>query len=226
MKTYFIIFSIFFSSCIRIFNKKQLMPLNDIGDTRRILKKNGFYYSEFITLKSNYNKEVNQRIKDSSSTFSKVGIKTKKIYDDGSIFDLGQWFGILDELQRNKGNLEDINTLESALNHFQNKVNYINRIKKSNYNLINSNSKIWDQGIFRINNDGIKIQTFYNWIGNYYLFEESGILINDTTFVIKNSFDYRTKEAKEANDTFKFKQMENLNEMENFILKNKKKFNQ
>ena len=60
---------------------------------------------------------------------------------------------------------------------------------------------------------------------NYNLYEETGFVKNDTTFVLTNVTDYQNGKKHEINKVYKFKRMDNFPQIENYILKNKKKFN-
>ena len=52
----------------------------------------------------------------------------------------------------------------------------------------------------------------------------TGIIKNDSTFVLTNATDFQTGKKFEIKKVYKFKKMENFPEIDNYILKNKNKF--
>ncbi len=60
-------------------------------------------------------------------------------------------------------------------------------------NFINKNSVISDWGKYEVDGDSIKIQYFYNYRGNYYLTEKSGIISADNTITLSKKYYYRIK---------------------------------
>ena len=212
-------------SCISIRNKNNLFNLNEIGDSI-VLKKNGYYYLEnYVKTNPYYRNEYGGYSRDSTIIFDQIRISTLSLKENGSAMKLGSFSGMQENLAYNFGvkcSLQDNNTLESAFEHFE---CYINKLEENNLNFINSKAEIWDQGIYKITNDTIKIQIFYNSMGNYNLYEETGFVKNDTTFVLTNVTDYQNGKKHEINKVYKFKRMDNFPQIENYILKNKKKFN-
>jgi len=201
------------------------MSLNNIGDSKT-LKKEGYYYTEnYIKTNPYYRNEYGGYSRDSTISFNQVRISTLVLKSDGSAMKLGSYSGMQDNLAYNFGikcNLQDNNTLESAFEHFE---CYVSELKNKNLIFLNSKAEIWDQGIYKTENNTITIQIFYNTIGDYYLYEERGIITNDSTFVLTSATDFQTGKKYEINKVYKFKKTENFPEIDNYILKNKKKFN-
>ena len=219
------LFLISLSSCISIRNRDKLLSFNEIGDSKA-LRKEGYYYTEnYIKTNPYYRNEYGGYERDSTLTFNQVRISTLSLKQNGSAMKLGSFSGMQDNLSYNFGikcNLQDNNTLESAFEHFQ---CYVNELKKKNLIFLNSKAEIWDQGVYKIENNTITIQIFYNSIGDYSLYEEKGIIKNDSTFVLTNATDFQTGKKYEIKKEYKLKKMEDFPEIDNFILKNKKKFN-
>ncbi|MFH6966597.1 hypothetical protein [Flavobacterium oncorhynchi] len=211
-------------SCISIKGKKELMSLNNIGDSNT-LRKDGYYYTEsYVKTNPYYRNEYGGYVRDSTKTFYQVRISTLALKENGSAMKLGSYSGMQDNLAYNFGikcDLPDNNTLESAFEHFQ---CYLTELKNKNLFFLNSKAEIWDQGIYKIENNAITIQIFYNTIGDYNLYEETGIIKNDSTFVLTNATDFQTGKKHEINKVYKFKKMKNFPDIDNYVLKNKKKF--
>jgi hypothetical protein len=219
------LFLITLSSCISIRNRDKLLSLNEIGDSS-VLRKDGYYYTEnYIKTNPYHRNEYGGYERDSTITFNQVRISTLSLTQNGSAMKLGSYSGMQYNLSYNFGikcNLQDNNTLESAFEHFQ---CYVTELQKKNLIFLNSKAEIWDQGVYKIENNIITIQIFYNSIGNYSLYEEKGIIKNDSTFVLTNATDFQTGKKYEIKKEYKFKKMEDFPEIDNYILKNKKKFN-
>ena len=201
------------------------MSLNNIGDSKT-LKKNGYYYTEkYVKTHPYYRNEYGGYSNDSTTIINQVTINTLSLSEDGSAIKLGTYSGMQNNSAYNYGikcNLEDSNTLESAFEHFE---CYLKEFKNRNLKFPYSKVEIWNQGVYKIENSSITIQIFYNSLGDYNLYEEKGIIINDSTFILTNALDYQTGEKYEIEKVYKFKKMENFPKIDNYILKNKKRFN-
>lgn len=87
--------------------------------------------------------------------------------------------------------------LECMLGNYE----YFFKIKT---NFLNRNAEIWNWGQFEIINGNIKVQYFYNYLGDYYLIEEKGKIINSTSFRITSVFDYKTKHNTDVDRVYSF----------------------
>lgn len=213
-------------SCTAIRNREYLMPLNTVGDQENSLSKNGYYYLEnYVKTNPYYRNEYGGYSRDSTITYSQIRISTLALNSNGSAMKLGSYPGIKDNSSFNYGikcNLEDNNTLESAFEHFE---CYIKKIDNKGLNFINAKAEIWNQGVYKISKNKISIQIFYNQFGNYDLYEQTGTILNDSTFVLTKTTDYQTNKSYGINRTYKFKRLDDFPKIDNYILKNKKKFN-
>jgi hypothetical protein len=224
---YLIIFTIIllnFVSCIVIYNKESLMPLSEIGNSNS-LRKDGYYYVQSYVKTNPYIKnEKGHYIKDTSTIYEQIRINVLALYENGSAMKLGSYSGMQDNRMFNFGikcNLEDSNTLENAFEFFE---CYVNELKDKNLNFINYKAEIWDQGVYNATDKQITVQIFYNLRGNYFLYEESGFIENDTTFIMTKAKDFKNGEELKINKTYRFRKMDDFPFIKNYILENKKKF--
>lgn len=210
--------------CAVIHNKHALLDLNQIGDSTT-LRKNGYFYRE-LSVRTNpyFRNEYGGFERDSTITFNQVRIAVLALDPDGSAIRFGSYSGMRDNLSFDFGikcDLQDNNTLESALRHFE---CHILQRDEQNIHFMNSKAEIWNQGVYKIDKDSIRIQTYYNTRGNYQLYEESGYIENDSTIVLTKSRDYAENQTEAIHKVFRFKQMDNFPQIDNYILKNRKKF--
>lgn len=63
---------------------------------------------------------------------------------------------------------------------------------------------VWDWGKYKISNDSITMQWFYNRFGNYYLVEQKGYIIDQQTIKINFIKDYRTNKIDFFDETLFF----------------------
>ncbi len=223
---FYIYSAILFNSCVVIYNKENLTDLNKIGSKKNELKTNGYYYS---ILKQ---KEYNHYILDENDKYIIDSTKFKEIIKvspiilnyDGSAFNMPTFTGFQKNILfdfKTKCSLIDNNSLETALKHFE---CYYKNLPEEKYNFMNKNSEIWGQGVYNTEKKKIKIQTFYNHIGNYYIMEKTGEIINDTTFILKKRVTLRTHKEFKTSEVYHFKYMDSLPETNSFIIRNKQKF--
>jgi len=220
-----LVVSLCVASCFPIRNKKKVFNLNEIGDSN-LLKKNGYYYTESVEKAHPYYRNAyGGYSNDTTIIYDKIEISTLVLNENGSCMQLGIFSGMQENRSFNyeiKCALQSNNTKESALNHFE---CYFNKMSEKKLSFIKKNSDIWNQGVYKVFGDSIKIQTYYVSISIFYLYEEIGTIKNDTTFVLTNAIDYENGTKYKINKTYKFKKMDNRPEIASYILKNKKKFN-
>jgi hypothetical protein len=214
-----------YSSCITIYNKNKVIDLNEIGDRQNKLRKNGYYYrtSEIETFPY-YKNTYGGFSQDTTKPYRQIRILPVSLYANGSTIKHGSYSGLTENAAFDFGikcKLQDNNSLESAFAHFE---CYAQNLPPKKLNFINKKAEIWDQGIFQVSNDEIKIQIFYNSMGNYYLYEETGKIINDSTFTLSRAKDFETGEEISINETYKFRRMDNFPDIPNYIIKHKSKF--
>lgn len=202
------------------------MPLDMIGTDNRSLKLYGYYYQE-KEVKSHpyYRNKYGGYSQDSSVIFNEARIIPLILYPDGTAAAMDYFTGLQDNSAfdfKKTCALADRNTIESAFAHFECYLK--NEEYKIRTNFITRKAQIWDQGVYRIENNKITIQTFYNLTGNYYLYEESGDIINDSAFILKRKIDFRTGKESEISRVYTFRNMPDMPKIESYILKHKQKF--
>ena len=208
------------SSCVSIYNKEFLISRNEIGITNNEIRLDGYYYRiSKIKEFNHYSLDKNLKYKLDSSKFKEI-IKISPIilYSDGSLKQMPYFTG----LQKNNTldfnelcYLNDDNTLKGALNHFE---CYLRNMPKEKYNFMNKNSEIWGQGIFTSNNKHIKLQIYYNRLGDFYLLEETGKVINDSTFIVEKRKSMRTKKEWIVSEKYHYRKMTQVPKFNSLIL--------
>lgn len=222
MKIYILILVFILTSCVTIYNKKKVMDINDIGLTKKELRLDGYYYQKGTAKTHPYVRDGHGGYYlDTSISYQQIRIVPCVLYSDGSVSKLGFYSGMKDNDAFNynmKCSLLDNNTLESAFDHFE---CYLKNMKDKNYN---KKYSIWNQGVYKIEDGKIVLQIFYNVWGDYYLYEERGKILNDTTFVLDSAIDYQNGKTHDIHKEFHFNSMDNMPKIESYILNNKKKF--
>src|SRR5690606_4096499 len=155
---------------------KYLIPKEKIGVHNRTFKLDGFYYSKHIHIKS---------INDTARYIAPV-----ILYKNGTgmNFDyIGNGYRAVTEKDNNDGcTLAYRSGFDSIIKYFK---CYSKSIKKR----ILSN-------VFSIDGNSIRIQH----LGVDYLIEMRGVIINDSTFLINNLMNYKTKEVTPLNHIYQF----------------------
>ena len=201
------------------------MNINDIGLTNNELKLNGYYYliKSYKTYPY-YRNEYGGYSKDTTNEINQIRISPIIFDVNGSTEKQSSISGMQDNLGFNylaNCSLIDSNTVESAFTHFE---CLLKNHPKSKYNLINRKAKIWSQGVYKVNGNKITIHTFYNVIGNYHLYEERGIVLNDTTFVLTSAIDHQNGKKYDIDKEYHFRAMNNMPKIDSYILNHKTKF--
>lgn len=215
------------TSCILINNKNSLLSLKSIGNDSKDICLNGYYYQEKTIQKGHYYKNEYGDYAEDSLRYEQLTIVPLILYSDGSAKIMHSFSGLQEDRRldfKTECGLLDNNSIESALNHFE---CYIKRGYEIDHktNFINKKSQIWDQGVYKISDSKITVQFFYNVLGHYYLYEERGKTINDSTFLLTNATDFKTKKEYEINHLYKFRKMTDMPSIESYILNNSNKFN-
>lgn len=181
LKYFFILLLLLsFTSCRIIHNEKNFTLLNHTEINTK-LKTDGYYYSVFDrdSIKTrNGGKGIYMFILLKDNVFHYV----KNGYGD----DCGKIIELDCEIKKS----------EEMLNSYQ---NFSNKRKQ------NKNYDIWNWGKYSTINDTIKIQWFYNKLGEYYLIEEIGVILDSTSFKIVKGIDYGRKTSQKVDKLFEFK---------------------
>ena len=202
------------------------MPINEIGDRQNKLRKNGYYYQTLeIETYPYYKNSYGGYSQDSTKPYKQIRLYPIILFANGSTINYGSFSGLAENSAFNFGqkcNLTDSNTLQSSIAHFE---CYMQNLPPLRLNFINKKAEIWNQGIFQVSNNEIRIQIFYNSIGNYYLYEKTGKVINDSTFSLSSVKDFQNGKEEKITEIFKFHEMNNLPVISSYILNHKSKFN-
>ncbi len=221
----FFAFGIIYTGCITIYNKKKIIEIKESGDKQNQLKKNGYYYRAVdVETFPYYKNSQGVYSHDSTQPYRQIRIVPLTLFADGSAIKHGSFSGFNENLAfdfRIKCGLEDYNSQEAAFAHFE---CYVQNIPSQKLNFINKKAEIWNQGLFQVSNDEIKIQIFYNSMGNYYLHEETGKVINDSTFLLTKAKDFQNGKETQIHQIYKFRKMGNFPTIPSYILKHKSKF--
>jgi hypothetical protein len=219
MKKYltYILILFLLNSCFVVYHKENVLNLNERGDKLQSLKMKGYYYLEFEKNTYPYFKNhYGGFSQDSSKPYHQKIIKPIILNKNGTVRTFSYQSGLQENLIFDYGQncrLNDVNSIQSAKEHFECVLN-------------NDNDKftVWGKGVFRTDNSGVVIQYYINWIGDYYLQEKKGQILNDSTFVLTELFDYKLNKSDTINELYKFQRFDNKPDSTNFITKHPKKF--
>ncbi len=207
----------FLNSCYVVNHKKNVINLNDSGDKLHPINTNGYYYQEKEKMAYPYFKNhYGGFSQDSTRQYQQKVIVPLILNKNGTV----RTFGYSNGFQENRVfdyatecGLLDINTFENAKKHFEcDIVNDENRLM------------IWGKGVFKTEDSKILVQYYVNWIGNYYLIEKKGKILNDSTFILTESFDYKLNEKNSINELYKFEYYKNKPDSTSLITKHPKRF--
>lgn len=222
----YIIFILFFNSCNIIHNKSYLEKL-DLNKNAINLKLNGYYYSEGemeIIVTSNFNNE------NSNSEKKKIKfLEVFFLYENGLILKLPNIkYNTKYYCSKNLNSDNNYEYLHSIVLDMVN--SHFSDDKKIKRNCDFNTKNIQFKGIYKSNEDSIKLQYYDSrrisrWNSGWFLQEFNGKIINDSTFSIENTIDYKFKNIVNCSKTFKLKKINKKPEIDwNFkILKEKVK---
>jgi hypothetical protein len=205
------------TSCMEINHKKYVINLDKVGDKLRPIRTDGYYYQEREEMTFPYYKNSYGGFsKDSTKPYLQKQIRPLTLHKDGTLLTFGFSTGFQEnyvfDYSANCG-LTDHNSIGNAKKHFECDIrHYKDRFP------------IWGKGVFKTENNEIIIQYYINWIGAYYLVEKKGVILNDTTFVLKKLFDYKLNESKDINELYKFQYFDIKPDSTNYIIEHKRKF--
>ncbi len=205
------------TSCLIIYHKRHVLNLNKVGDKLRPIRTDGYYYQELEKKTFPYYKnKYGGYSQDSSKPYVQKQIEPLTLHKDGSLLT----FGISTGFQENRFfdffancGLIDFNSIDNAKKHFECDIEHY----EDRY-------PIWGKGVFKTENDEIVIQYYVNYIGAYYLVEKKGIILNDSSFILKTRLDYYSNYRKDINEIYNFQHFDIKPDSTNYILKHKRKF--
>ena len=213
----YILILLLFNSCYVVMHKKSVINIENRGDQNGKIKLDGFYYSEFEQDAFPYFKnDYGGYSEDKRNPYQQKAIEPIILNSNGTVRSFNNQSGFQENLvfdfKQNCG-LEDKNTFENAIEHFECLLN-------------NDNDRydVWGKGVFSADKSKITIQYYINWIGDYYLREKRGEILNDSTFVLSERYDYKLDTIYEINELYRFKRFRNKPDSTNFITKHPKRF--
>ena len=208
---------ILFNSCFVVNHKKNVLNKVERGDPNKQIKLNGYYYREFEKKAFPYYKnEYGGFSENKNEPYEQKLIEPIILNSNGTVRTFSSQSGLQENLvfdfELNCG-LSDSNSTESAIEHFECKLNNDN-----------DRFEVWGKGVFKVNKSKVLIQYYINWIGDYYLREKKGEILTDSTFILKEKYDYKLDTTYQINETYKFRKFENKPDSTNFITKHPKRF--
>ncbi|MEM0544044.1 hypothetical protein WFZ85_15745 [Flavobacterium sp. j3] len=216
----------FISSCAVTHHKKNLIDFktNKISESK--LKLDGYFYHEYemdINWENPpypYEKYINETGIKKSKTLNAIFI-----YDDGFTYVLSGIDGI------NSYYCADGRIIENSYQNAHKNIKLMVEAQKSNDKKIRRRCDfepdyINQKGLTEIVGNTIKIQYYQTEMqipnkdsfNSYYLYEMSGIIENDTTFIINKIKSYRTENTKDVSYIYKFKKAQKP-ELQNYFKK-------
>jgi hypothetical protein len=213
--TFILILAIGLNSCILIYDSHKLrFPTNDFQLDNKTLKTNGYYFDLDSVYTGIYDFETNRMT--NSKYYEKI-ITPILFYNNGYIKINGSYSGIM--VDDNSG-LKRVNTFENCHKNIK-----YSLLKHNNTRCKNRKSDVWGWGVFKIDKDSIKIQFYRNVLGDYYLTEYHGLVINDTTIIFKQQIDfkgYQDMDAKSINKLYRFCKFDKPDSI-NYLMINKER---
>jgi hypothetical protein len=199
----------FLYSCFPIYNKKNLLPKNEIGIKNSSFAIDGYYYRESQdTLYHKYNIQRNGSYDKSKSFNYYVKYIVFYLFDkDGYIY-----HGTAQTSYPYK--LDSVNFYTYERLH--------DEIKKEIANLKNIKAGKWKNGVYKVDNDNVLIQEFYQGIEEYHLLERRG-KIKEHNIEITEKYNYKNDREETDILTYKFYEYP-IPSFPNYIKENPKKF--
>ncbi len=204
-------------------HKNKLINFENSWIPKNTLKLDGYYFAELErdAIKG-YDKIEGTKIKYLSVFF---------IYEDGFMVNIRGIEGPTTYSCAKKESYE--NTYESAHRTIELMLDSQNsEIKRTKRMCGFKPNDIGNKGLVKVNDGSIKMQ-FYSIemqnpnkdsFNSAYLYELNGTIKSDSSFVIKNETEFRTKEAITKNTLFRFKQTKQKPNVENYFKKNRNRF--
>ncbi|WP_422090825.1 hypothetical protein [Tenacibaculum ovolyticum] len=218
-----IIIVLVFNSCgiFKTHHKDKLIDFENNQIPKNSLKLNGYYFAELESENKKFNKVYGKKIKYLSVIF---------IYEDGFI--ITKSFNGLSNYYCAKNKAHQ-NTYESAHKALKLMLESKNSKERKIKRICSFKPKdIMNKGLAKIQSDNLKIQFYQIESQNpkmdsnnsAYLYELNGIIKSDSSFVIKSKTRFRNGTKKTKNILYKFRQTDNIPNIENYFKKNKKRF--
>jgi hypothetical protein len=216
------IFFILYACSPAVYHRENLFSQKDIGKNISKFRTDGYYYrilNDSLYYKNNL-KNDGTYDKDKSFNYQLKFLRCLFFTDDGFVIQKDfttSYVYNMDSVKYYNENLIFIFEKELDKN---NTVNGI--VKKTNTWFLNEKAQIWNNGIYKIETDSIKMQIFKNVLGDYYMVEYTGTY-NDNTIRFTKEYAYKEKKLHNDNLEYQFKKHK-IKNVENYIKENKQKF--
>lgn len=158
--------------------KKYIIPIENLGINNSNLRTDGFYYTKYMNVNEN------------NDTIRFIGVRF--LYTDGSMINMDT-FGdgaAMNETVRQNGKKCILDSI--GRKSYDRILEYTACALQSKKYRVKKNYGLWS--FFSTNEKSIKIQHYHN---KGRLVHNAGIIINDTTFVLKKRTIYNTQEIKD-----------------------------
>lgn len=220
-----------FLKCGIPYKKQVILPPENFELNNNILKTNGYYYCE-QTMTAYCQKELKGTgsvvVKDSK--YEEATIKVLVLYNKGQAYHSGGF--VLSAIDRNDMDdyLNHCDQLESKNNHNEAR-KYYEGLVESNY--LDSKSGAPDRGVYRIQDDLIKVQIYHSGTRTLRLYQYEGKIINDSTIHIIKEIQYpyppkvlnqNPHPPKIVNEIYHFKPFPIKPDSTSYILNHRKRF--
>lgn len=188
------------NSCVRIYNQNHLLAKHELRNSNP-LKLTGYYYT-------------------ARKSDNIIKVEPIVLYGNGSLQIHPPFSGYPENTTFNYQSacyLKEENSLKNALKYTDCYFTF-NSITS---NHMHGKSQVWSQGIYKVDkNNNITIQWYQNHLGDYYLEEWQGIVINNSSFVINRTKNYRDNRFILLDEprVYHFKPINSLPKSENYIL--------
>lgn len=224
MKYLIYILLLTFASCITVNNRSDVLDLDNIGDTDGFLKTKGYYYAELEQQAYLYYKnQYGGYSQDSSKPYMQKLIQPLILYENGGVENGSLTSGMKENLaNQSTCGLADNNSVFFAKLYFECGLSRAGNADQNDF------GTLYAKGVFKAQRDKIVVQYYGNYgppmIAEYYLIEKKGAILNDSTFVLKSMYNFRTKELIDINETYFYQAYSIKPDTENYILSHKKRF--
>ena len=212
-----ILILLLFNSCFVVKHKKDVLNVNERGDLNNKMRLDGYYYREFEKKAFTYYKnEYGGYSENKSEPYQQKLIEPIILNSNGAVRTFSYMSGLQENLVFDFGQncgLSDLNSTKSAIKHFECQLNN----DKDRY-------EIWGKGVFKADDSNILIQYYVNWIGDYYLQEQKGNILTDSTFVLTERYDYKLDTTYQIKELYRFRKFKNKPDSTSFITKHPKRF--
>ena len=211
-------------SCVTVSNRSNVFNLNTIGNNEGVLKTNGYYYCELEEQAYPYYKnEYGGYSQDTSKPYIKKMIQPLLLYKNGGVH---RW-PLTSGMKENRYDqmacgLPDDNSFFFAKVYFECSLMRGSKPDRGKF------GTLYAKGVFKTQQDKIVVQ-YYECTGppmtaDYYLIEKTGKILNDTTFVLKSMYNFRSKESTDINEVYLYQHYTIKPDSANYILNHKKRF--